>query len=271
MQYHVAQNGEKSGPFEKEEVYRRLVAGELKPTDLGWHAGLAEWEPLSKLIPPPQPPPLSATSLVFATPSGYPAPAASSQGTSGLAIGSLICGLLVFLTFGLAGLPAVILGHVGLSKIKKSGGALKGRGMAIAGLIMGYLGFGLTFVAILASLAVPAFMQVQEKGEQMKVINNARQIVLGMKQYAVDHNGAYPPSIETLFEEHILTDRKLLQFPASLNVPGQGWDYRGTEFTDASEGSAIILLTKEATRSKKKIVARNDGSVVVERESAAVQ
>lgn len=266
MQYHVAQNGEKSGPFEKEEVYRRLVAGELKPTDLGWHEGLAEWEPLSKLIPPPQPPPLSATSAVFATPSGYPA-AAAPQGTSGLAIASLICGILVFLTLGLAGIPAVIMGHLGLSKIKKSGGALKGRGMAIAGLIMGYLGFGLTFIAVLASLAVPAFTMVQHQGNQMKVMNNAKQLVLGMKQYAVDHNGTYPPTLDTLFEERILTDRKLLEFPGSMNVPGQGWDYRGTEFTDASEGRAVILLTKKADRTKKKIIARNDGSVAVLRES----
>jgi hypothetical protein len=45
MQYHVAKNGEKSGPFEKEEVYRRLVSGELSGSDLGWCEGMAEWEP----------------------------------------------------------------------------------------------------------------------------------------------------------------------------------------------------------------------------------
>jgi uncharacterized protein DUF4190/uncharacterized protein DUF4339 len=269
MQYHVAQNGEKSGPFEKEEVYRRLVAGEFKPTDLGWHDGMAEWEPLSKLIPPPQPPPLSAaSSAVFATPSAYPAVAAPSQGTSGLAITSLICGILGFVTLGLAGLPAVITGHMGLSAIRRSGGALTGRGMAIAGLIMGYLGFGLIFVAVLASLLVPAFTMVQQQGLQMKVVNNAKQMVIGMKQYAAAHDGKYPPTLDTLFEEQILPDRKLLEFPSTMNVPGQGWDYRGAQFNDSSEGNAIILMTKKADRTKKKIVARNDGSVAIEKESA---
>ncbi len=61
--------------------------------------------------------------------------------------------------------------------------------MAIAGLIMGYLGFGLVFIAVLASLAVPAFTMVQQQGMQMKVVNNAKQIVIGMKQYAADHDG----------------------------------------------------------------------------------
>ncbi|MFN0074997.1 MAG: DUF4339 domain-containing protein [Prosthecobacter sp.] len=93
MQFHVAQNGEKTGPFDRDEVYRRLVVGELKPTDLGWHEGLAEWEPLSKLVPP-QAPPLTASTPVFA-PAALPLhpSAAEAPGTSGLAIGSLVCGM----------------------------------------------------------------------------------------------------------------------------------------------------------------------------------
>lgn len=37
------------------------------------------------------------------------------------------------------GLVAVVFGHVGLSRIARSGGQLTGRGMAIAGLVLGYL------------------------------------------------------------------------------------------------------------------------------------
>lgn len=260
MQYLVARNGEKSGPFDKDEVYRRLVSGELSGTDLGWTEGMAEWEPLSKLLPPPQAQP------VFAAPASHSVAAAAPQGTSGLAIASLICGFLGFVTFGLAGLPAIITGHLSLSAIRKSGGSLGGRGMAIAGLVMGYLGFVLVFVAILASLAVPAFSAVQQKGVQMKVVTNARQLVLGMRQYAADHEGKFPPSIETLYEEQILTDRKLLEFPAAMNVPGQGWEYRGAEITDKSPATAIVLITKVPDRTKKRIVARNDGSAEVIRE-----
>ena len=139
----------------------------------------------------------------------------------------------------------------------------------IAGLVMGYLGFGLTFLAILASLAVPAFSAVQQQGQQMKVVNNARQLVIALKQYAAEHEGKYPPTLETLFEEQILTDRKILEFPTHLNVPGQGWDYRGATLTDHSERNIVLLVTKQADRSKKKIVAHNDGSVEVVKEKDA--
>lgn len=269
MTYHVAKNGEKSGPFDKDEVYRRLVAGELSGTDLGWHAGLAEWEPLSKLLPPPQAQPVFGPSGGFTPASAPTSSSVQPATTSGMAIASLICGILGLLLW-LPCIPAVILGHMGLSAIKKSAGALTGRGMAIAGLVTGYLMIlALPIIAIFAAVAVPAFAAVQQQGLQMKVVSNARQIVLGMKQYAADHEGKYPPALETLFEEQILTDHKLLEFPGSLNVPGQGWEYRGAKLTDRGEGNAIILVSKKTVGSKKKIIARNDGSVEVVKEKDA--
>lgn len=262
MQYHVAKNGEKSGPFDKEEVYRRLVAGELSGTDLGWHEGLAEWAPLATLLPPPQAQPVFATSAPYAMAPAMP------QNTSGLAIASLICGILVFLTFGLAGLPAVITGHLGLSAIKKSGGALGGRGLAIAGLVMGYLGCALIGVAVLAALAVPVFTSVQRQANQTIALKNARQLVICMKQYAISHDGNLPPSLESLLEEKILKDRKLLEYPVQKNDPdhGQGWEYLGAGLKDSSNASVIVLTSRNADRTKKRIVAHLDGSVELAKE-----
>jgi Domain of unknown function (DUF4190) len=57
--------------------------------------------------------------------------------TSGKAIGSLICGVISILPLFIV---AVILGHFALSDIKKSAGRLTGQGLAIAGLVLGYLG-----------------------------------------------------------------------------------------------------------------------------------
>lgn len=267
MSYFVAKNGEKSGPLERDEVYRRLVAGELTGTDLGWCEGMGEWEPLSKLFPP-QAPPISGSAPVFGPTPGqsYPA-AASAPKTSGLAIASMICGILSFFTCGLSGIPAIITGHMARSQIKKSLGVIGGNGLALAGLITGYLGFCITLVSMLASLAIPAFSMVQTQGLQMKAVSNAKQIVIGMKQYAADHDGKYPPTLDPLFDEQILNDRKLLEFPGSLNVPGQGWEYLGAGHTDSDPGNVIILMSRMADRTKKKIVAHNDGSVEVVRES----
>src|SRR6266496_6736416 len=50
-----------------------------------------------------------------------------------LAVLSFFCGWLF------TAIPAVICGHIARAKIRKSGGALGGKGIATAGLILGYL------------------------------------------------------------------------------------------------------------------------------------
>ena len=60
-----------------------------------------------------------------------------------LAVWSLVLGILgillgVYLGF-VAGIAAVICGHKALSRLKKDAGRLTGRGLAIAGLVLGYL------------------------------------------------------------------------------------------------------------------------------------
>jgi len=59
--------------------------------------------------------------------------------TSGLAIVSLVWGLLGFVTVGIGGIFAIVLAHRALVEIKESAGMAKGRGIAIAGLITGCL------------------------------------------------------------------------------------------------------------------------------------
>lgn len=61
-----------------------------------------------------------------------------SPETSGKATFSLICGLLFILPP--VSLTAVIFGHLALSDIKKSAGRLTGKGLAITGIVLGYLG-----------------------------------------------------------------------------------------------------------------------------------
>ncbi len=57
--------------------------------------------------------------------------------TNGMATASLVCGLIGFFACGLTSVLAVIFGHVSLSQIKRTGEG--GHGMAVTGLILGYL------------------------------------------------------------------------------------------------------------------------------------
>src|SRR5438094_2850691 len=52
----------------------------------------------------------------------------------------------------------------------------------------------ISIIAILAGIALPVFSQVQEKGAQTKALSNAKQIGLGCKLYAADHDGLFPSS-----------------------------------------------------------------------------
>ncbi|MDA8967209.1 DUF4190 domain-containing protein [Akkermansiaceae bacterium] len=73
------------------------------------------------------------------------------MGTSGLAIASLILGLLGFVFCFITGIPAIITGHIARSRVKASGGTLGGGGIALAGIMLGYI---MSFAVFLAAPAV---------------------------------------------------------------------------------------------------------------------
>ena len=85
--------------------------------------------------------------------------------TSGLSIASLVLGILS-ICGGVTALPAIICGHIGLSRIKKSGGQLQGTGLAITGLVIGYL--ALIGAVVVAFIFVGAKKAV-EKAEVARV------------------------------------------------------------------------------------------------------
>lgn len=66
--------------------------------------------------------------------------------TNQLAIAALICALAQIIFAFLTAIPAVILGHMARRQIRETGE--NGDGMALAALILGYIGIGLLVVAI---------------------------------------------------------------------------------------------------------------------------
>lgn len=70
-------------------------------------------------------------------------------GTNGMAIGAFVCALMEVFTFGFTAIPAVILGHSARRQIRRTG--QHGDGLAIFGLILGWLGIAV-FVLVVAGL-----------------------------------------------------------------------------------------------------------------------
>jgi hypothetical protein len=72
---------------------------------------------------------------------GFP----EAPGTNGLAIAALVLGILWI--YWLGSILAIIFGHIALSQTKKTGQS--GRGMAIAGLVLGYVGLAVVVLIFL--------------------------------------------------------------------------------------------------------------------------
>lgn len=108
-----------------------------------WLASDGKWYPPAPPAPPAPP--------TFQAPGAPPAyyPQATGPKNDGMSIAGLVCGISGLATLVLCGIgliPAilgVVFGLIGMKKIDASGGALKGRGMALAGAICGGVAIGL--------------------------------------------------------------------------------------------------------------------------------
>jgi hypothetical protein len=100
----------------------------------------------------------------YPPPSAYPGYAGPMPPkTSGMAIASLVLSLVGFFWIlpVIGPVLGVIFGHMALGEIKRSGGMIEGQGLAIAGLVIGYVGIGILvlvacFFALLLLLSLNA-------------------------------------------------------------------------------------------------------------------
>lgn len=111
---------------------------------------------------------------------------------SGSAIASLVCGVIGFFTAGLAGIAGLILGIVGLNKIRKSAGQLKGEGLAIAGIAVSST--AIIVIPILVAILLPALSNARQMARSTVAMSNARQLGLAFTLYANEYNDSLPVS-----------------------------------------------------------------------------
>lgn len=146
-------SGSQQGPIEASEVHRRLDSGELSGQTLVWREGMVNWLPLGQVSE------LMRVPAGGMMPQPYPGhhmnPAMMPPSLNGLALGSLITGILSLVAMTMCigfvfGIPAVILGHLGRGQIRRSAVPQTGDGLAVTGLVTGYLSLVLTLGFIIA-------------------------------------------------------------------------------------------------------------------------
>ncbi len=89
-------------------------------------------------------------------------------------------------------------------------------------------------IALLASIAVPAFQGAMVKGSQMKALSNAKQIATACRTYAIDNNGSYP------------TYQVQAGGVAGTNVVGDSNDAFDNLFPQYLTDNSIFYLSKSA-------------------------
>lgn len=149
-------NGSQQGPEGTEQIQLRLSNGELSAATLVWREGMEGWVPLSQV--PELQPSVSSNVAPAGSPNSPPQYAQGPPGVgmaptqNGMALTSMILGICsCVLTLGcgigfVLAIPAVILGHIGRKQIKNGNQMQTGDGMALTGLITGYIIIGLSVV-----------------------------------------------------------------------------------------------------------------------------
>lgn len=189
MNYYFASGNEQRGPYSLQE----LASLGLRPDTLVWCEGMANWQradsvpELVALIPvadsapspappevgTPQPAPPAQTPGLQPLPQGtlaYGGYAAQPASQNGMAIASLVLGIVSTLSFcgfhvgAFLGLPcailAIVFGFIAKGKANRQEGG--GRGMAIAGIILGFIYIGIILIVILAIVGVAIVMAFQK-------------------------------------------------------------------------------------------------------------
>jgi type II secretory pathway pseudopilin PulG len=155
-------------------------------------------------------------------PSAPGMPAAPQQQTSALAIASLVCACLFPCL--ITPILGIIFGHISLSQIKRSGGKLKGQGLAIAGLVIGYCSF-IPVILIIAAIAIPNLLRARIAANESSAAATVRTIATAETTYASMYSDkGYTCELSELQKENLIEPSL-----ASGQKTGYRFELRGCE------------------------------------------
>ncbi len=148
VEWFYTHDNAEMGPLTGPQMRRAVEMGQVQPGDFVWSEGMNSWRKLQEV-------PELARLL-----GGLPATA--SAGPTGitmapLAVASFVLGLLGMTVFPFLGsVLAIVFGHVALRQVHASQQKLGGKGLAITGLVLGYLVLIPGVIVLIVFLAIIA-------------------------------------------------------------------------------------------------------------------
>jgi prepilin-type processing-associated H-X9-DG protein len=141
--------------------------------------------------------------------------------TSGLAIASIVLGIVGLCTVGLTGIVGIILGIIALKKIGRGGGQTAGRGLAIGGIVASIVTLlvGAIFVAASFFLWIGgsrAWETASVTSQRMIMQSHTSLLCHATMAYAAGNEDRFPPPDtwpQALKDARVLPDETLLSDP----------------------------------------------------------
>jgi prepilin-type processing-associated H-X9-DG protein len=274
--YTIVGNDQKQyGSVTEGQLLQWIADGRVNAQTRVQVEGATEWKSLSEI-------PEFQAALKSGAPSPLsPAMPAAAQvapaKTSGLAISSLVLGILGIVSCGITALAGLILGIVAMVKVKNSGGRLGGGGIALAGIIVS--GIFLLMIPIQAALLLPALAAAKQKAQEINCVNNEKQLALAVLIYTSDHTNHVPPA--ATWCDAIKVSEKIFKCPAAnsssqcdyaFNAKLDGMDtskinpqtvmiFESDTGWNASGGSELLPARARHGRGRVFVVAFVDGHV----------
>jgi hypothetical protein len=241
----IGGDGKEYGPVSADDLRQWMAQGRANAATKARRDGTEGWKTLGEF-----PEFAPATGTIGGPPplagANSSAPGAPAK-TSGLAIASLVCGILGLFSCGITALVGLVLGIVAMSKIKSSQGRLTGNGLAIAGICVS--GLFVLMVPIQAALILPALSKAKVRPVEIKCVSNMKQIALGCKVWGVDNNDQFPASLSLLTNE--LGNTSVLICPGvqsrAPNTPWGQFDFSMVTYlyepppTNSTDPNRVIL------------------------------
>ena len=152
--WHCLLNGEQYGPFPLSQMRSLITQNQLQPADLVWCLSFDEQWVEAQLVPD-----LAAVfasaGLIELLPDDGAAGSFNPNATPPLALASFVLSLLgATLFLGIGSILAVVFGHMALAEFQHNRSLKKGRGLAVAGVVIGYTTIGLLVIAGVVYLAL---------------------------------------------------------------------------------------------------------------------